>query len=906
MEGLGAVASAIAVVELTAKVGSLCLEYSSAVKSARSDIKRLRKHTDTLKTTAEGVRELLQGPYGARLETSQKLREALSNTCSQLGDVATKLEEKLHKGHRAKTMRRVGLRAFGWPFESKDVDKIIANLQRDQDSFSAALQIDQITEILDIHSKIDLAALPVASGAASDSHAEEHNARCHPDTRTKLLRQIREWASDPQAENIFWLNGMAGTGKSTISRTVATSFAKDGLLGASFFFKRGEGNRGNAGLVFPTIARQLVHKIPALVPSIREAIDADPDIPKRALRDQFEKLILHPLGCIQRTTAIVVIIDALDECDGDKDVKTIISLFAQASVIRSVRLRIFITSRPELPIRLGFKDVQGKYQGLALHQIPEQVVEQDISTFLAYELTRIKDEYNGQVPLGWPGENDIRTLAQMAVPLFIFAATVCRFVDDQGRSNPAKRLKERQLLDVECENVHALLNSLHSVLDIPSVDDAPVRLFHLSFRDFLVDPAKRTKNEFWIDEAEYHKTLTERCIQLMDQCLGQDICCLKVPGMLRSELDQQTINAHLPPEVQYACQYWVHHLKESKHNIEDDGPAHAFLTNHLLHWLEVLSLLGRLSDGVLLIRTLLHAAQLQPDTAPNFVDFLSDAEKFIRSHGAIRAGADGQKLSVPTPFTIKGQDVQPKDHVKILGVVMDAKLRYKEHIARAASKGLSAAMELKRLSGLSPATARQLFTAMVAPVVDYASSVWMHQCNWEDRAGHTQGAEGRGARDHRNGSEESSASPLPDARGLKEQSLQCDSGLPGRSKARSQAELAAVGYALRWIRNIRYRKIILATSNKGSRDGLGATTPAIRATISLSGVRCDKCLTQGGKYDLARLDPSGYQKRAPEHSQSEIKGSNAAGRYATNPGSCHAVNSPPYRMGKAGTAHVLT
>ena len=83
------------------------------------------------------------------------------------------------------------------------------------------------------------------------------------------------------------------------------------------------------------------------------------------------------------------------------------------------------------------------------------------------------------------------------------------------------------------------------------------------------------------------------------------------------------------------------------------------------------------------------------------------------------------------PFTIKGQDVQPKDHVKILGVVMDAKLRYKEHIARAASKGLSAAMELKRLSGLSPATARQLFTAMVAPVVDYASSVWMHQCNWK-------------------------------------------------------------------------------------------------------------------------------------------------------------------------------
>ena len=78
------------------------------------------------------------------------------------------------------------------------------------------------------------------------------------------------------------------------------------------------------------------------------------------------------------------------------------------------------------------------------------------------------------------------------------------------------------------------------------------------------------------------------------------------------------------------------------------------------------------------------------------------------------------------PFTIKGQTVAPQGHVKILGVLMDTRLKYKEHIARAASKGLEAAMELRRLRGLSPATARQLFTSTVAPVVDYASNVWMH------------------------------------------------------------------------------------------------------------------------------------------------------------------------------------
>jgi hypothetical protein len=72
--------------------------------------------------------------------------------------------------------------------------------------------------------------------------------------------------------------------------------------------------------------------------------------------------------------------------------------------------------------------------------------------------------------------------------------------------------------------------------------------------------------------------------------------------------------------------------------------------------------------------------------------------------------------------------VSPKESAKILGVVMDSQLRYQQHIARAATKGLKAAMALKRLQMISPRTARQLFGATVAPVVDYAAGVWMHAC----------------------------------------------------------------------------------------------------------------------------------------------------------------------------------
>jgi hypothetical protein len=81
-----------------------------------------------------------------------------------------------------------------------------------------------------------------------------------------------------------------------------------------------------------------------------------------------------------------------------------------------------------------------------------------------------------------------------------------------------------------------------------------------------------------------------------------------------------------------------------------------------------------------------------------------------------------------SPFTIKGEAIVPRDTAKILGVVMDTQLRYKQHIAKATTKGLLAALALKRLRLVSPSTARQLFGATVAPVVDYASNVWMHAC----------------------------------------------------------------------------------------------------------------------------------------------------------------------------------
>jgi exonuclease III len=78
------------------------------------------------------------------------------------------------------------------------------------------------------------------------------------------------------------------------------------------------------------------------------------------------------------------------------------------------------------------------------------------------------------------------------------------------------------------------------------------------------------------------------------------------------------------------------------------------------------------------------------------------------------------------PVVVKGEAILPSPEAKILGITMDSGLRYRSHIARTATKALRAAMALKRLRMLSPSSARQLFNATVAPVMDYASNIWMH------------------------------------------------------------------------------------------------------------------------------------------------------------------------------------
>ncbi|BCS29832.1 uncharacterized protein APUU_80135A [Aspergillus puulaauensis] len=232
--------------------------------------------------------------------------------------------------------------------------------------------------------------------------------------------------------SIFWLNGWAGTGKSTIASTIARQYYDKQCLGASFFFSRGGGDISHAGKFVTTIARQLASNILPLQKFVCEAIASYSAIGTQSLGNQWRCLILNPLSKVGRGSGFpsyLLVIDALDECDDDKGIQVILSLLTEAQPAFNNILRVLITSRPNLPIKVGFSRIPAaNHCAFILHHLPLETVRNDIVFFLQLELKAIAQD-QGLEP-SWPGAEAIEHLATRASGLFIWCATACRFLQE--------------------------------------------------------------------------------------------------------------------------------------------------------------------------------------------------------------------------------------------------------------------------------------------------------------------------------------------------------------------------------------------------------------------------------------------------------------------------------------------
>jgi len=304
--------------------------------------------------------------------------------------------------------------------------------------------------------------------AAYDSYEISRLPSCLEGTRVELLEDLMGWvSSENRNQSIYILYGVAGAGKSTIAKTVAERAAQENALGATFFFSRRAPNRKTARWLFPTLAHHLVHYSNEFARSINEVLEEDLNAARRGIQKQFESLIARPFHlAIATQTPILIIIDALDECD-EEGARIILALLAH-KMPKSSRLKVFITARPERHIRTALNHYR-HYQQFHMQDIEQLAVEADIRRYLDVRLSQGMHDLFPRIPPPWqPTRQQITALVRLSGKLFIVASTAVRFILDptqtvSGSSDEKVRLWDGRSGRPIGEPLHGHSGSLRSV-----------------------------------------------------------------------------------------------------------------------------------------------------------------------------------------------------------------------------------------------------------------------------------------------------------------------------------------------------------------------------------------------------------------------------------------------------------
>jgi hypothetical protein len=329
--------------------------------------------------------------------------------------------------------------------------------------------------------------------------------------------------------------------------------------------------------IIPSLAFQLASVNYTYRRKLCDVLKEHPDAPSRAQQYQLKELLLDPLKKVPGLPRYIIVLDALDECNKERGTEggDLIPLILRELPGSGLNIKVLITSRPERSIKDMFK-IAGRgmkiHDTSALHDMDQSSVKEDITNYLAYHLQRI--QVNRHVTPPWPGDQAFADLVTRAGLFFIFAATIVNAVADtyynpqtqlqrllasgntqsqtiytqvdhlylqilrtsvEGRPD-ASELRARfrkivgaiillqdplsisalaQLLEHDEADLEGALNPLHSLLDVPSNHDEPVRIFHPSFRDFLLVEERCQDTGFTVPEGRTHAQLALYCLKIM-------------------------------------------------------------------------------------------------------------------------------------------------------------------------------------------------------------------------------------------------------------------------------------------------------------------------------------------------------------------------------------------------------
>jgi WD40 repeat protein len=506
--------------------------------------------------------------------------------------------------------------------------------------------------------------LPRAKEASFSSGRSGAPSLCFTGTRKTILKTITDWLEDEAQPTLFWLNGLAGIGKSTIAKTIAKYANDHEVLGGSFFFSRGDKTLSDASLVFPTLAFQLAQSDPDFKKSLGKALEQNADYGYEAAPTQLDKLIITPLReSNTRRKILLFVVDALDECSSKDKAAELLHLLLAHSTRFPFVFRIFITSRPENHIR-SVLNRESNIAKIVLHDIETSIVRNDIHAYLKEELSSLPRKLDVTVGLDWPKESDLNAIVEKSGRFFVYAATAIKFIGKDPPRNPQRHLDillgikqatNAQLLpyidldnlylavlhnafpvdseeegverfrwvvgcivlmldplsmealgrftDTDPEDIDRTLYHLHSVIISPSSFQEAPHIYHPSFRDFLTE--RCSDSMFAIVRTHQERRLLLRCLELMMGKLTRDVA--QIGDYWRTNNDfndlQAVADSAMAPEVQYSCTHWASHLLFLEgEDTEISAKLDEFASVHLLHWFEAMSLLNLTPSAVSIMR----------------------------------------------------------------------------------------------------------------------------------------------------------------------------------------------------------------------------------------------------------------------------------------------------------------
>ncbi|KAF8328426.1 uncharacterized protein EI90DRAFT_1575591 [Cantharellus anzutake] len=488
-----------------------------------------------------------------------------------------------------------------------------------------------------------LAKLPYPVATHRDS-----TESCLPGTRTGLIKHIMAWCRNIQVseKRVMLLTAVAGAGKTSIASSIAEECTKEGILLLSFFFRAGEQSRPDH--LFSGMARSLAACDPVYHNFITSTLQIDPTLINAPFMRQFEKLVAEPLRMKVPSSdrPMVIIIDALDECDKHVSPRLVDVLSKEVPKLPS-NIKFFVTSRPfDLVDRLLFPEFPIDRLGISLS---DDANVHDCAIYIRTQLHELKNAHPGLKHNLKEDDELVQAILERAGGLFIWISTVFRYVKTTGTS-PLEILGEllnassnrptayaEEIMDNLYSNIlekchwkdedfvhdyqitmgailiaqrplsveawDAILSPLlkSSVRDtlaelapfVSGVGDLrmPVHILHQSFPDFLMYRSSSQSPglpRFTVDAMRENERVALRLMEI----LNNDLSFMKGLGLAnifskRARLPiipQET----LPEQFRYACRHIAYHLNQIQEPPEGlRKSVRTFLNQRVVQWVEV-------------------------------------------------------------------------------------------------------------------------------------------------------------------------------------------------------------------------------------------------------------------------------------------------------------------------------